>query len=150
MKIISNHIETEAMNRRDLRAVYQCFLPLKPFISRILFQPFRERPADTLPHLPGCRFGKCSDQKSVHIHRMLCIRNQRKNPLYKNCCLAGTGCCRNQQIGISCINDLLLILRPCHTHDSSSSSFFHTSARSNGSRRRFSQPSRRLSNPQIL
>ena len=112
MKIISDHIEAETVDRSNLRSGHQRFLSLKPLVSRILLQTLLQRFPDPFLHLPGRRFGKGRDQQPVHIHRMRLVRDQRHNPLHQHSGLAGTCGRRNQKILLPRIYDLFLVLCP--------------------------------------
>ena len=92
MKVIADHIQTESMDRSDLCPMHQRFLSLQPFIMRILLQPLAQCLSNSFLHLPGCCFGECGDQQSIHIHRVLLICDQGDDPFHKHCCLARTGC----------------------------------------------------------
>ena len=73
-KIVPHHIQTEAVNGRDLRIMQKCRLTVHTQILRMLRHIFRDGFADTLAHL--CRRCLCKrhDQHTVDIHRMPGIR----------------------------------------------------------------------------
>ena len=150
MKIIADHIQAEPVDRRDLGPGKKRFLPLQPFVSRVLQDPLRQSLPDPFPHLGRGRFGKRGDQQTVRVHRMFRIRDQGQDPLHQHRRLAGTRGGRHQQIFFSGVDDLFLVLCPYDAHPCSSFIFSQTSSRSMGCRRRFSHPSSFRSKPQTL
>ena len=151
MKIVSNHILTEAVDGRNLGAVNQCLLLLQMLIFRFRLQALLQSQTHPFPHLRGSRFRKGHHKKPVHIQGRLIFplaADQRKNPLHQNRRLTGTGCSRDQHIFISHIDDFFLFLGPSDAHCSSSSIRFQISSSPKMGSLRLWKPPVLLSSPQ--
>ena len=116
MKIVSDHIRAESVDRRDLRVVDQRLLSLQVFIFRILFQIIFHRFRQSLPHLSGCCPGKCHDQQLVDIDGMIFSGHFPQDSFYQNSSLTGSCRSTDQDISVPQFNDLLLFRRPLHLH----------------------------------
>ena len=69
--VISDKIETKAVDRRDLCLVDQGELPDEMFICRVLLHFLFYGSADPLLHFIGRRVSVGHHQQPVHIHRFL-------------------------------------------------------------------------------
>ena len=70
VKMAAQYLQTEAVDRRDLRVVDQYELALQVFIVRLLLRPHLKRIPDPLAHLCRRRIRKRHDEEPVNIHRM--------------------------------------------------------------------------------
>ena len=93
MKMVSDNIQTKAMDGCNPGAVNQCELLLQMFISGLLLQLILQGCADPFPHLGRCRIRKGHNKKMIDVHRMVFIRDFPDDVFNQHRCLSGTGSC---------------------------------------------------------
>ena len=116
-EIIAQDKGKKAVHRRDLRLVQEDLLPAEMGVARIPAETGGKSLTDTLPHLRCRRPGEGHDQKSVYVQRVVSFTDQTHDPFHQNCGLAAAGGCRNKDVVVLCIQDLLLRRCKLYCHD---------------------------------
>ncbi len=116
MKMLPDHGKTEAVDGSDLRAVDQGRLTLQMHILWPVFQLLFNGTPDPFLHLRSRGLRKCDDQETVHIHRMVRIRQKPDDPLHQHRCFSRA--CRRgyQDIPVPQFDHFFLFPGPLYSH----------------------------------
>ena len=96
--------------------VYQRILTVQVCIVLFLVHARLDRLCHTLAHLCRCRLGKGHDKQMVNVHRALRVKHLFYDALHEHRCFSAACSRRDEQIPVTQINDLLLLIGPFHTH----------------------------------